>query len=56
MDNWTEREEGTVKIVHHSTSSCIEIIMDEGDDPESHYWFDYYQWSDLLKAIEKTNP
>ena len=46
----SELEVGAVKIVHHSTSSLIEIIVKGGLHT---LFFDYTEFSNLAEAIEK---
>ncbi len=54
--NFTEIKEGCVRIIHHSTSSTIEIVVSDkeevrGDDQT--LWLDYYDFYELLKALKK---
>lgn len=55
MSGWKEIEYGTIKIVHHSTSSVIEIIVKENtpDKEQNEIWINYTQLYDLIIAIEK---
>lgn len=63
MSGWTEREEGTVKIIHHSTSSSIEMLITTDEEAEQgrvekstiKVWFDYGTFSDLRKVINQTD-
>ena len=63
MSGWTEREEGTVKIIHHSTSSLIEMLITTDEEVEQgrvekltiKVWFDYGTFSDLRKVINQTD-
>jgi hypothetical protein len=62
MSGWTEIEVGKVKMIHHSTSSLVQIIVTDIEEYQpGHYreetnelWIDYYQFEDLKKAINKT--
>lgn len=51
--NFVEEEHGAVKIIHHSTSSTIEIIVTSEDGGKQYLWMDYYDIDDLKKAIDK---
>jgi hypothetical protein len=63
MSGWTEREEKSVKLIHHSTSSIVEIQVTENVEykqgsfrEETHStWLDYSSFDDLVKAISKIN-
>jgi hypothetical protein len=63
MSGWTEREEGTVKIIHHSTSSLIEMLITTDEEVEQgkiekvteKVWFDYGTFSDLRKVVNQTD-
>lgn len=43
---------GDVKIIHHSTSSQYQMIIQENGDYQD-IWFDYYSVDDLIKAVEQ---
>ena len=57
--NFDKRKEGNVKLIHHSTSSYIEIKVEsdkevkEMEDIES-LWLTYEEFDNLKKAITKT--
>lgn len=61
MSGWTEREEGSVKIIHHSTSSLIQMLVTRNEevkqgvfeDVTNEIWFDYAAFSDLQKVINQ---
>lgn len=63
MSGWTQREEGTVKIIHHSTSSLIEMLVTRNEEVEegivekvtTQMWFDYATFSDLREVINQTD-
>ena len=63
MSGWTEREHGTVRLIHHSTSSTIKMIVTTYEEVEQgkmdyvveEFWFDYTTFEDLKKAIAKTD-
>jgi len=56
MSGWTERKQGAITLTHHSTSSCIELNIDEGDGRPNAIWFDYYQFQDLVDIITQLYP
>lgn len=47
--NWTVREAGNVKLIHHSTSSLIELTVKDEEGEEKSVWLDYYDFSNLSK-------
>jgi len=59
MDNWITRERRSVKLIHHSTSSAIQLIITEMEEVEygkselvqREIWFDYYTFADLKYLI-----
>lgn len=59
MSGWKEIEVGKVKIVHHSASSVIQIIVKDKEEYQpGHFreetnelWLDYSQFEDLKKAL-----
>ena len=59
MSGFTTVEKGTIKIVHHSTSSLIQVIIkdkvevEQGkfEDFDKIVWLDYTEFSDLKEAI-----
>ena len=53
MENWTERREGNVLLIHHSTGSVVQVII-EGEGDSQVIWLDYYEFENLEKAILKT--
>jgi len=61
MSGFTKVEKGTVKIVHHSTSSLIEVIIKDREevsqgnwkDIDKIVWLDYTQIEDLKKALNE---
>jgi len=61
MSGFTTVEEGTIKIVHHSTSSLIEVIIKDREevsqgnwkDIDKIVWLDYTQIEDLKKALNE---
>lgn len=63
MSGWTEKEEGTVKLIHHSTSSTIEMLITTDEEVKpgkvekvtTKIWFDYATFSDLRKVVNKTD-
>lgn len=63
MSGWTEREVGDVKIIHHSTSSLIEmkittdkeVEQDKWEKVTETVWFDYGTFSDLRKVVNQTD-
>ena len=54
VGNWTERKVGNVKMIHHSTSSVIEIIIEQ-DDEKITVWLDYTDFENLKKALKLTD-
>ena len=60
MSGFTKVEKGTVKIVHHSTSSLIEVIIKDREEVEQGQfedidkivYLDYTQFDDLAEAIK----
>ena len=63
MSGWTEREEKSIKIIHHSTSSSIEMLITTNEEVEQgkfekvtqKVWFDYGTFSDLRKVVNQTD-
>lgn len=53
MSGWIKEKEGNVTLVHHSTSSQIELILDEDKDYIKYLFLDYYEYEALKKIIEK---
>lgn len=53
MSGWITIEEDNVKLIHHSTSSTVELVMDEGKDSEQKFWMDYYGFEKLKRALIK---
>lgn len=59
MTNFTQRESGNVKIIHHSTSSVIEIIIRiDKEVSQSKFervtetvWLDYETFNNLKKLV-----
>lgn len=51
IDNWTERQEGNVKFIHHSTSSVIEMKVKDESGIWREVWLDYYDFENLVKLI-----
>lgn len=58
----TSNTTGSVTLNHHSAVSLIEVVLTYEEEIEQggpmeevveSIWFDYYQWGDLKKAIEK---
>lgn len=62
MSGWTKRQVGNIELIHHSTSSLIEMIITSHEPPEPYQsdmvkytiWLDYKDFDDLKKAIELT--
>ncbi len=52
MSGWIKEKEGNVTLVHHSTSSTIELIV-EYEGEENRFWLDYYEYENLKKLILK---
>lgn len=52
MSSWIKEKEGNVTLVHHSTSSQIEIIVEYKGDTNT-FWLDYYEYGSLEKLILK---
>lgn len=52
MINFADVENENVKIIHHSTSSIIEININEGDE-SNNIMLDYEQWHNILVCIYK---
>jgi hypothetical protein len=48
---FAEVKESSIKIIHHSTSSVIEIKTVNNNNEST--WLDYSEFQDLIKAIEK---
>jgi hypothetical protein len=59
MENWTEIEEGSVKMEHNSAASLIKITIkgreevSQGvfEDTKKEIYLDYGQFSDLQKVV-----
>lgn len=56
MDNWTKIEVGNVTLIHHSTSSVVEVVVkdDDFEKPPKQLWLDYYDFEALKEAMYKT--
>ena len=60
---WVTVEVGTVKLIHHSTSSTIEMVVTDDEEVSqgvfekvsNSFWFDYGTFPDLRDAINQTN-
>ncbi len=52
MSGWKTVKEGTIELVHLSTSSLIKIVATDGDLKED-LILDYYQFEELKKAINQ---
>tara|TARA_R110000868_G_scaffold90367_1_gene250995 strand:+ start:665 stop:877 length:213 start_codon:yes stop_codon:yes gene_type:complete len=61
MSGWTKIIEGNIELVHHSTSSIVELILHDTDEFEpgqfrkddKTIWLDYYDFENLKKAIAR---
>jgi hypothetical protein len=61
MSGWKEIEVGNVTLIHHSTSSLIEMVITKDEEVEQgqvekvmqKVWFDYGTFSDLRESINK---
>ncbi len=61
MSGWQEIEIGNVKMVHHSTSSIVQIIVKDKEEYQpgcfreetNELWIDYSQLQDLIETINK---
>lgn len=53
MSGWLKIKEGDITLIHHSTASVIQVILEDENDKEE-LWMDYYQWNQLKKAIKET--
>jgi hypothetical protein len=61
MVGWKEIEIGDVKLIHHSTSSIVQIIVKDREEYQpgcfreetNELWVDYSQLQDLIEAINK---
>lgn len=61
MSGWTEIKEGRIKLIHHSASSLVELIIIRSEevtqgsweDKEETIWLDYYEISSLKDALNK---
>lgn len=51
IDNWTERKEGDVKMIHYPEDKLIELIVLDGNQPPNSIYFDYSQFERLVKLI-----
>lgn len=59
MENWTELEQGSIKMEHNSTASLVKITIKGREevspgvfeDTETEIWLDYGQFSDLQKIV-----
>ena len=60
MSIWKEIEVGSIKLIHHSTSSIVQIVVKDREEYQPGYfreetnelWVDYYQIQDLIEAID----
>jgi hypothetical protein len=63
MSGWKTVDVGTVRLIHHSTSSLVQMIVTEvqetspgvHEEVSTDFWFDYQTFPDLREAINKTN-
>lgn len=63
MSGWTEQKKGSVKIIHHSTSSTIEIQVtsiepvDWGKEESVTYrlWLNYEEFKCLKKVVNSVD-
>jgi hypothetical protein len=63
MSGWTERENGCVRIIHHSTSSLIEVLITTHEEVEQgvikkttkQLWLDYASFCDLRIVVNQTD-
>lgn len=55
MSGWISIDNGDVTLIHHSTASVIQIVVQD-EDGKSDLWLDYYQFEQLKKAIKNTEP
>ena len=54
--NFHSTEEGTIKVLHHSTSSLIEIkVKNNEEDTVKSLWLDYAKYDDLTRCIQRLN-
>lgn len=64
MSGWIEKEVGKVKLVHHSTSSVVQIIVTDREEympghfreETNELWIDYNQFEDLKNVIKELLP
>jgi len=55
MENWTERREGNILLIHNSTGSTVQVILEDNEHGNTQVmWLDYYEFENLEKAILKT--
>jgi len=55
--NFAEVKDGQITIIHHSTSSIIEIISDHPDNiSKTSLFLEYYEFDSLIKCISKLMP
>lgn len=55
MENWIKEQDGNVIMVHHSTSSVVELIVLDEDNKAKSLYMDYYDFESLVKVIQKIN-
>lgn len=55
MSGWINVDNGDIRLIHHSTASVIQIIVQD-EDGTNEIWLDYYQFEQLKEAIEIIQP
>lgn len=63
MSGWIEHEVRGVKLIHHSTSSTIEMLITTNEEVKEgkfekvteRFCFDYGTFSDLRKVVNQTD-
>lgn len=54
MSGWIKVQEGEVVLIHHSTSSTIEVFTEHAEtgSAQPSLYLDYYDAKNLLKALK----
>lgn len=53
MSGFTEATKNNISIVHHSTSSTIQLCFNEDGFTVADVWIDYSDFKDLVELVEK---
>lgn len=52
MTNTSYVQKGGVELIHHSTSSLVEIRVTDEENVKQSIWLDYFDFDNLTSAME----